>query len=298
MGEGVGHAPGPILVRFRRFGLIPRILVWLAHQRIIKAVRALLDFLYLAQFPSHTSETLRLLDNSLTRFHQNKSIFINLDVREHFNILKFHSLIHYHSSIALFGTTDNCNTEQMERLHIDFAKNAYRSSNHKDEYPQMTMWLERRGKIEQHTLAIERRQQATCHVPGEHPIGPPHVDICNIKMAQHPSVRSVKFDDLVKEYGAIDILDALADFIAKINYFGATMGVLQAHARNIVIPFSSVHVFNKIKFTSPGSSDIVDAIHVHAERKDPTGHIVPSRFDTVLVRGKESNCIHGINGKR
>ena len=39
------------------------------------------------------------------------------------------------SSIQLFGSMDNYNMEQSERLHIDFAKNAYRALNHKDEYP-------------------------------------------------------------------------------------------------------------------------------------------------------------------
>jgi hypothetical protein len=45
---------------------------------ITKAVHALLDFLYLAQLPSHTSETLYLLDDSLGRFHRNKLVFVEL----------------------------------------------------------------------------------------------------------------------------------------------------------------------------------------------------------------------------
>jgi hypothetical protein len=273
--------------------------------RVTKAVRALLDFLYLAQLPSHTSETLHLLDNSLGRFHQNKLVFVELGVREHFNIPKFHSLVHYYSSISLFGTTDNYNTEQSERLHIDFAKNAYRASNRKDEYPQMTTWLERREKMGRHALTIELRQRGLYHhnVPREHattqkPIGPPRTGTRHVKMAQQPTVWGVRFDDIVKNYGATNILDALADFIAKINHPDASTVVLQARSRNTLIPFSAVNVFHKIKFTSSSSSDIVDTIHVQAERKDPSGHVIPSRFDTVLVRSKVSDTIHGVNGKR
>ena len=48
----------------------------------------------------------------------------------------------YKALIMLFGTTDNYTTEQMERLHIDFSKDVYHATNHKDEYFQMTMWLE------------------------------------------------------------------------------------------------------------------------------------------------------------
>jgi len=274
--------------------------------RVVQAVRALLDFLYLAQFPSHTTETLHLLDESLARFHQNKSVFVDLGVREHFNIPKFHSLIHYRSSISLFGTTDNYNTEQTERLHIDFAKNAYRATNHKDEYPQMTTWLERCEKMKQHAVEIEGKQDASRHhgtsrESATKPIGPPCMDTRNVKMAKRPTVRSVRFNDIVKEYGAVTILDTLADFITQINNPGASTSVLQARSRNTVIPFSSVHVFHKIKFTcssaSSKSSEIVDTIHVRAEKKNSNGRTIPSRFDTVLVRGTDLNSIHGVNGE-
>jgi hypothetical protein len=59
---------------------------------MMKAVRALLNFLYLAQFTSHTSETICWLQDSLTAFHNNKGIFIDLGVWDHFNIPKLHSL--------------------------------------------------------------------------------------------------------------------------------------------------------------------------------------------------------------
>ena len=109
--------------------------------RIVKAVRALLDFLFLAQYPSHTTHTLHQLEDSLSVFHANKDIFMDLGVRENFNLPKLHSLMHYAASIQLFGTMDSYNTEQSERLHIDLAKDAYRATNHKDEYSQMTTWL-------------------------------------------------------------------------------------------------------------------------------------------------------------
>ncbi|KAH8996049.1 hypothetical protein EDB92DRAFT_1770226, partial [Lactarius akahatsu] len=118
-------------------------------------VHALLDFLYLAQFPSQTTNTVAQLDSSLAWFHNNKAIFVDLGVCKHFNTPKLHLLMHYSPLIALFGTTDNYNTEQTEQLHIDFTKDAYHVTNHKDEYPQMTIWLERREKLQQHTVFIK-----------------------------------------------------------------------------------------------------------------------------------------------
>jgi hypothetical protein len=128
---------------------------------LVKAVCAMLDFLYLAQYMSHTNETLCQLQDSLAEFHNNKLIFVDLGIREHFNIPKLHSLSHYESSIRLFGMTDNYNTERSEHLHIDLAKDAYRATNHKDEYSQMTIWLEHQEKIEQHHEFISWRQQGT-----------------------------------------------------------------------------------------------------------------------------------------
>ena len=108
--------------------------------RLIRAVRDLLDFLYLAQYPLHSTETLKLLKDALALWDQNKQIFVDLGVWQHFNnIPKLHFLRHYLLSITLYGTTDNYNTEYTERLHIDLAKDAYRSTNHVDEYTQMTL---------------------------------------------------------------------------------------------------------------------------------------------------------------
>ena len=118
-----------------------------------------LNFLYLAQLPSHTSNTLHCLEDSLANFHTNKLIFVDLGIREHFNIPKIHSLIHYSASITLFGTTDNYNTEQTEHLHIDLAKDAYRATNRKGKYSQMTTWLEHHEKVQQHLAVIKQWQE-------------------------------------------------------------------------------------------------------------------------------------------
>jgi len=115
---------------------------------ILRAVRSLLDFLYLAQLPLQSSDTISHLEHSLVTFYKNKEVFVDLGVRDHFNVPKIHSLLHYTLFIHLFGTTDNYNTEQTKRLHIDFTKDAYCTTNHKDEYHQMTTWLEQHEKLQ------------------------------------------------------------------------------------------------------------------------------------------------------
>ncbi|EPQ56363.1 hypothetical protein GLOTRDRAFT_25963, partial [Gloeophyllum trabeum ATCC 11539] len=120
-------------------------------QQAVTAVHGLLDFVYQAQNKTYDDETLKYLQQALDDFHDNHHIFIKLvhiiGLCADFNIPKFHSLLHYIEAIKLFGTTDNYNTEIFKRLHIDFAKEGWRASNHRDERPQMVHWIERQDKI-------------------------------------------------------------------------------------------------------------------------------------------------------
>ncbi|KAG2050949.1 hypothetical protein BDR06DRAFT_990636 [Suillus hirtellus] len=109
--------------------------------RLVRTTRSLLDFLYLTQFPVHSNSSIDTLETTLDEFHANKGVFEDLGIRNNFNIPKLHFLQHYARSIKLFGMTDNFNMEATERLHIDFAKDAYAATNHKDEFWQMTKFI-------------------------------------------------------------------------------------------------------------------------------------------------------------
>ena len=269
--------------------------------RVIRATRALLDFTFLAQFPSHTTATLRDLEEALTLFHNNKDVFLEVGVRNHFNLPKIHSLLHYARSIVLFGTTDNYNTEQMERLHIDLTKDAYRATNRKDEYFQMTTWVHRREKIQNHSEYIRWRQEN--HQASPQPPTPDERVHCPrfLKMARNPTLKAVSFDDLSVKYGAIDFQDCLADYIAQVNNPGASVTVLRARAADTLLPFRSVPVFHRIKFSTSNTnkSEICDSVVVRPEQLDAHGHTVPSRFDTVVVQDAHNSraVVHGNNGE-
>ncbi|KAF8897105.1 hypothetical protein CPB84DRAFT_1815862 [Gymnopilus junonius] len=95
----------------------------------IKAIKGLLNFIYLAQYMAHNNETLGYMKDALKEFHKHKEYFVKIRCREHLNLPKFHSLLHYVESIQYFGMTDNYNTEMFEQLHIDFAKHGWRATN-------------------------------------------------------------------------------------------------------------------------------------------------------------------------
>ncbi|TEB21573.1 hypothetical protein FA13DRAFT_1642617 [Coprinellus micaceus] len=123
------------------------ILAGAVQTEVLRAAVALLDFIYLAQLQRHTSKTLDALEQALKTFHDHKDIFIRLGVRDDFNFPKIHQLLHHGTSIRSKGSADGYNTESPERLHIDYAKEAYRASNKRDYLQQMTKWLARQETL-------------------------------------------------------------------------------------------------------------------------------------------------------
>ncbi|KAI0351066.1 hypothetical protein OH77DRAFT_1411790, partial [Trametes cingulata] len=286
--------------------------------RLVRAVRAILDFLNLAQYPAHTPATLRLLHHALQRFHDNKSIFVDLGIRAHFKIPKLHSLAHYASSIRLFGTTDNYDTQYTERLHIDFAKDAYRATNFKDEFPQMTLWLERREKVLRHEAFIRWRltildidrpasssARTSTNLQPSSALPRPENDISantvrsdlissntgpyRIHIAQYPSVKAVSFDHAASQYGATYLRDALARFIIHFRNPDLDHRQVERASAAIYFNFRTVPVFHKMKIALEDvqgfgvMEELRDVVHARPARKDTQGRPVPARFDTVLV---------------
>ncbi|KAG5642676.1 hypothetical protein DXG03_002334 [Asterophora parasitica] len=263
----------------------------LPSEQLVCAVRALLDFLYISQYPIHSSETLALLDAALQDFHCNKDIFIDLGIRSHFNFLKLHKMKHYRSAIEALGTTDNYNTEYTERLYIDMAKDAYRSTNHKDEFTQMTKWLKRKEKIFFHDNFIQ------WHLSGE----PPPADNSwhspgfshqpHLQMTAHPSIRRVPLTTVTSKYGATHFIPALARYAARMSDPSlCTAAELERRAQDIDLPFNSISVYHNIKFWNcdahgrEQTSDILDVVHVKPSTIVGRGKFVPGCFDTVLVK--------------
>ncbi|KAM6501374.1 hypothetical protein JOM56_004388 [Amanita muscaria] len=269
-------------------------------RQLVRAVRALLDFIFLSQLPAISMQDLKYMESSLKSFHENKAIFVDLGIRDNFTIPKLHALEHYITSIQLFGSTDNYNTQHTERLHIDYTKEAYRATNTRDEYPQMTAWLERREKIERHEKYIQWQNRAPS-LDDTLPLPPqimPHslTDRLHIKMTQKPTIQVVSLHDLVSKYGASFFCDAFARFVVLCRHPQTTRSHLEREAIDVHIPFRTVSVYHRIRFESAHSQGegFVDAILIRPQYKNTKGHLVPGRFDTALVYcGPETqNGIH------
>ncbi|KAN0136583.1 hypothetical protein V8E53_005630 [Lactarius tabidus] len=203
--------------------------------RLNRAVRALLDFIYLSQYPVHTLQSLNALDTALCRFHESKDVFTELQALKHdFNLLKLHSL-------------------QSERLHID-TKKAFQATNFKNKFEQMTTWLQHREAMDQCAVFIEWCKDRSRQLPQPPSAYPCLGLILSPILMIHPSEKGITFEGLSKRYGAIDFQDALADFIVQHNHPELSAGAAWRCADNTLIPFWRVSVFHKIN-TIPGQFD-------------------------------------------
>ncbi|KAJ8468795.1 hypothetical protein ONZ45_g17114 [Pleurotus djamor] len=275
-----------------------------SNVRLIRAVRAVLDFLCLAQYPVHSARTLELLEEALASFHANKEVFIDLGIRESFNIPKLHFAQHYVRFIRLYGTLDNFSTEYTERLHIDLAKDAYEATNHKDEFRQMTVWLERKEKILRHHQYIQWRLKEPIDpsTSGATPwTSPAFVLDRPLSMTKHPSVRAVPLTQLATEYGATHFREALARFILLQNDPETSRRDLERNLWNVRLPFTKLPVWHRIKYQRVDPSMISpitsDSIHCHPQRLDIRGNTIPARFDTALINDGTGADI-GVQGYR
>jgi hypothetical protein len=260
----------------------------------IAAVTALLDFIYIAQYPAHDSVTLGYLRDALDRFHANREYFIITGVRQNFNIPKFHSLLHYVEAIELFGTTDNYNTEMFERLHIDFAKHGWRASNQRDEFPQMIRWLSRQEKVtsfefHQKNLRQSQEKNDSETVPQQ----PQTKKKAPISIAKHPNFPRRQLSLIEDRYDAPDFTYYLKAFL---NAF-TTNKVSNRHLDHSKLPFHHVDVYNMFRFHPQGiqddeeENDLVRALPRSAQ--NPRG-----RFDTVIAILNDRAESTGLDGKR
>jgi hypothetical protein len=262
----------------------------------IIAVTALLDFIYIAQYSAHNATTLGYLDDALTRFYQHRDYFIKLGVREDFNIPKFHSLLHYITSIKLFGTTDNYNTELFERLHIDFAKEGWRASNRKGEFPQMINWLSRHEKIAAFEAYLKSLQTVQPNGSAETPMPmsttPTHSTPL-ISIAKHPAFPKCPITMAQEKHNAPDFNHYLKIYINAHLTTPLPLRQLDNHT----LPFTRVHIFNQFSLhhtaihdDDPDSPDVVRAL-----RKSPAHPY--GRFDPVVVLVDDSAESTGLIGQ-
>ena len=259
--------------------------------KVITAYCALLDFLYLAQYPSHDDNTLQYMEDSLDLFHKTKSILTSpdLNIREHLNIPKFHSLLHYVECIKNFGTTDNYNTEMFERFHIDMAKEGWHASNFRNEVPQMTKWLSRQEKVTmfESYLAFGEEETVEREEPSKSPLK-------GLIISQCPSVHNQMLTSIQVHHHCPSFSHHLRLFLNSLMPSGQAIPRSQvAYAR---LPFDRVDVWHTCKFTLDTLGNDIDATgETDVVKAKPSR--AGGRFDVVIVANTDIARATGLEGE-
>ncbi|KAJ6561011.1 hypothetical protein B0H10DRAFT_2180552 [Mycena sp. CBHHK59/15] len=210
-------------------------------------------------------------------------------------------------------TADGYNTESPERLHIDFAKKAYRASNRRDYLEQMALWLQRQEAMALRSMYLtwyDKQFPRPCSDDSDDssdeelggdtvtvPVSTPSTStITSYTIAKSPATLNLTVASLQTRHGAADIIPALTAFL-KLNF--KTCPVTPG-------PFDRFDVYNKISLHMPSNRYLSDQPRTNRIRAVPA---VPAKgrspgspafFDTALVIEDPSQYIpsSGIAGLR
>lgn len=286
------------------------------NDKLLTVIRAIIDFIYYAQLHSHTTKTLAALQKCLEIFHANKKIFVELQICEHFNIPKLHNIQHFVDSIIALGSADGYNSESPERLHIDFAKDAYDASNKRDFTVQMAVWLQRHEAVILRTAYLtwlhpkpdvfndspdddsddndsdDGGDDVASRLTSESTAAPSPP--CSWQIAKRPPFVNLSLRDIETNHSAHEFLSSFSSFIRKFISRAPTPSKydrFNAYKQLIVtLPFN--------RYLNPTriNKERIRAIPTRPAQGRRTS--TPSRFDTVFViedpaTYQPSSSLHG-----
>ncbi|KAJ3817968.1 hypothetical protein F5880DRAFT_1492123 [Lentinula raphanica] len=278
-----------------------------APSDVVICVRAVLDFIEYSQFSLHTEHSLERMNDALNTFHDHQArAFIEPGIRKHFNIPKIHSMVHDVPMIRSHGSATGFNTEWSERLHIDFAKLAYRASSRKGYTKQMTKWLDRREKVLWFTRFLDwslakdgfdwlarstnsEEEDEEEQQPMEEEREPSYErtglqygeSTCNV--AKRPPLLNLHIETLETSHRCFSFVHAMERFLQSHNLLKPDYWDTTPARYNL---YKLVHI--TLPPTPEISTDpVIDVVHATASQTTIPGkrhhRYIPAQFDTVLA---------------
>lgn len=293
--------------------------------RCLKALRALLDFIYIAQYESQNPSTLEYLSTALRDFHRHKSAFIDTGARRgqngtipHFRIPKLYAFHSYIISIKALGSTPQFSTEYGERAHIPLAKDLYRGTNHKDFGGQMCRALDRKERLRSFLAFIawseaelirrgsksasksrekkkKKGQQAGAADPGNRDRNKPVVSLARTAHSLY-----IPINRTAQKYKLPDLEPALRFFFLSSSY----QHIVWRYARGTPedqphrIPYTHIDIWKQLRLQpSKVQDEDSDAVATTLQALPPGTDYPLGRCNCVLIRKSDSAERTGIAGE-
>ncbi|KAG1856773.1 hypothetical protein F4604DRAFT_1931777 [Suillus subluteus] len=108
-------------------------------QEMVRVFRALLEFCFLVQRNVITEDTMKQIQDALTRFHHYRQIFETSGTVPHFSLPCQHLMIHYVDMIRLFAAPNGLCSSITESKHIKAVKDPWRWSSKNNALGQMLL---------------------------------------------------------------------------------------------------------------------------------------------------------------
>lgn len=120
-------------------------------------MRAFTEFCYLARRNIHDTESLNKMDEALAEFHECREVFIDLGIRDDFNLPRQHSGRHWTKLIREFGAPNGLCSSITESKHIKAVKKPWRRSSRYRALEQMLYINQRLDKLSAARIDFVRR---------------------------------------------------------------------------------------------------------------------------------------------
>ncbi|TFY75422.1 hypothetical protein EWM64_g8591 [Hericium alpestre] len=172
-----------------------------------------------------------------------------------------------------------------EHFHIDFAKQAWHASNHRDEQPQMAQWLTQWEKVvifEAYLHSQKNQQQAATKSPQKSTMS-------GIHLAKKPPRGNVSIVSIETDHDAPGFTHAIKEYINDMlpNDKRAKGRSKQQELEDGQLSFNRVAVFDNFKFqwSELGHTDVMIAENHDQEvvKAQPSSGKYAARFDTVIT---------------
>ncbi|KAJ8489240.1 hypothetical protein ONZ45_g13654 [Pleurotus djamor] len=174
-----------------------------------------------------------------------------------------------------------------ERLHIDFAKDAWRATNKKDELPQMIRWLSRHEKMQDFSVRLKTLRAAASQV------GP------SVSNTGRPRIAMTKVPHGIKSLADIEACHNAKYFISSLKEFSNVIAPVEARTKkslmaDMILPFEKLEVWNSYKLLRESLADDDTEDHL----KDQVKAIPGGPYDTVVVITDGDGQSTGLEGTK